>query len=93
MNPVFHAQTKCIEIYHHFVQEEGTLLGPLMTRHVRSTLQVADSHMKPLARVHLTGLRLKPGLWPNPLSEVPFLRHIPHHPNNQGKRISNSLKT
>ncbi|GKV27558.1 hypothetical protein SLEP1_g36720 [Rubroshorea leprosula] len=49
INPVFHAQTKHIELDYHFVREK-VALGTLITRYIPSIDQIADILTKPLPR-------------------------------------------
>jgi hypothetical protein len=46
-NPVFHAQTKHIDVHYHFVRER-VLSGEVELRHIRTDRQVADIFTKPL---------------------------------------------
>ena len=46
-NPVFHAQTKHIEVHYHFVHEQ-ILSGEVELAYVRTDRQVTDIFTKPL---------------------------------------------
>ncbi|GKV44791.1 hypothetical protein SLEP1_g51949 [Rubroshorea leprosula] len=69
INPVFHAQTKHIELAYHFVREK-VALGSLVTRYVPSMDQIADIFTKPLPRTHFQFLRFKLGLVVSPQSSL-----------------------
>ena len=46
-NPVFHAQTKHIEVQYHFIQE-SVLGGDVNLQHINTNLQTTDIFMKAL---------------------------------------------
>ena len=73
INPMFHARTKHIEIYYHFVREK-VALGSLITKFVSSKDQVADTFTKALPRREFDVLRAKLGLSspPEPNLRVPM---------------------
>ena len=63
INPVFHAQSKHIELEYHFVRERVSM-GLLITRHVFSTSQIMDIFTKPLCKASLSHFRNKLCLHP-----------------------------
>ena len=56
MNPVFHAQTKHIEVHHHFVREK-VLNQEIELRGVPTSNQVVDIFTKALARLKFEEVR------------------------------------
>ena len=46
-NPVFHAQTKHIEVHYHFIREH-VLVGDVNLQHINTNLQTADIFTKVL---------------------------------------------
>ena len=62
VNLVFHARTKHIEIYYHFMREK-VVLGSLVIRFVPSKKQIADRLTQPPSKVIFQYLRSKLSLW------------------------------
>ena len=46
-NPIFHAQTKCIEVHYHFVRER-VLIEDVDMQHINMNLQTTDIFTKAL---------------------------------------------
>ena len=67
-NPVFHAQTKHIEVHYHFIRER-VQAGEIDLQHVSTNLQVVDILTKALGIDKLgkfaLGLRLTPSVLPS----------------------------
>ena len=67
-NPVFHAQTKHIEVHYHFIRER-VQAGEIDLEHVSTNLQVADIFTKALGIDKLgqfaSGLGLTPSALPS----------------------------
>jgi hypothetical protein len=60
-NPVFHAQTKHIEVHHHFIQEK-VLKGDITLFHVNTEEQTADIFTKGLSVLKFSKFQLQLGV-------------------------------
>ncbi|KAL5548769.1 hypothetical protein UlMin_004000 [Ulmus minor] len=66
-NPILHAQTKHVEVDHHFIREkvQDNILG---VEHVPAEEQIADIFTKPLSSQLFTSFKIKLNVLPRPLS-------------------------
>ena len=69
-NPIFHAQTKYIELHHHFIRE-CVLAGDVDLQHINTNLQTANIFMKDLGADKLRQFSSELGL---STSDLPSLR-------------------